>query len=228
MFKVELAISLYYVPPMDEHGRGICLTRTFELPFVPTTGLIVADGGLADHEDHEGFKLNGVTWDMDRQLFTAKTSLVSMNFPVAFIADELRTWVERGWRLASLEASDEASCEPEADEETNATLTLDEEEEAEKWPSMKPRSRPAEFNELFRALIREMAGLYNNWPSAYAMDQTKMLFSETELRENRTAEKDRFRETQFEFERMPIHQQIAWQQKVIRKYPRLDRIVAGS
>ena len=39
MFKLELDMHLKWVPPMEEHGPGIILTRTIELPFAPTSGL---------------------------------------------------------------------------------------------------------------------------------------------------------------------------------------------
>ena len=46
MFKLELDMELYFVPPMEEIGEGICLTREFELPFPPLTGISLAGVAL--------------------------------------------------------------------------------------------------------------------------------------------------------------------------------------
>jgi hypothetical protein len=109
MFKLELDVSLYYDPPMDEHGQGIGLTRIFEIPFHPSSGLYLTGGGLTDPPDAIGFKIEDVTWDLDRQVFLADTSLFSKDLPIAFIPDELRAWMTRGWRLgSSSEAYEEA------------------------------------------------------------------------------------------------------------------------
>jgi len=82
---------------------------------------------------------------------------------------------------------------------------------------MSPRKRPAHFNKLLRAVVREMAELYNNLPVAYAIDQTKLVFSEEQLKTRDSQAKERFREARYEYERMPQEQQIAWQQRVIAR-----------
>jgi hypothetical protein len=42
MFTLELDLILHYCPPMDEHGGGIHLTRSVELPFAPVCGQLIA------------------------------------------------------------------------------------------------------------------------------------------------------------------------------------------
>jgi hypothetical protein len=229
MFKIELDVSLYYDPPMDEHGQGISLTRIFEIPFPPSSGLYLTGGGLTDAPDAIGFKIEDVTWDLDRQVFLAETSLISKDFPIAFIPDELRAWVARGWRLGSCsEAYEEVAYSGREPEDVPEGVQTGELDAAERWPSMNPRSRPPHFNKLLRALVRKMADLYNNWATAYAIDQTMMLFSEAQLRGDRSPGMEKFIVARSKFERMTIDEKLAWREKVIAKHPRLDRIVADT
>lgn len=38
---------------------------------------------------------------MDRQVFGAKTSMTNVDLPLAFMPDDIRAWLDRGWRLGS-------------------------------------------------------------------------------------------------------------------------------
>lgn len=233
MYKLELTMVLHFVPPMDERGYGIRLTRMFELPFPPTEGLFLASETFG--EGGGGLKLTDVTWDIDRKQFFASTGVISQDFPIAFIPDEIRSWIERGWTLVtgSIFGDDSDETPEEADEtEVPAADTVDqagdEWEEAETWITKNPRKRPAKFNKLLQALVREMVTLYNNLATAYAIDKTKMFFTEKQWREGDTAAKDRFKDALFGYDNLPQEEQIAWQQGVVERYPKLSEIVLGS
>jgi hypothetical protein len=100
-FRVELDMHLYFVPPMDEHGAGIIVTRIVDLPFPPFNGLAIHGKTMSECPDPLGFRLEDVTWDVDRSVFLARTSLISQKFPFSYIADEIAAWIGRGWRLDS-------------------------------------------------------------------------------------------------------------------------------
>ena len=107
-------------------------------------------------------------------------------------------------------------------------LGNDWEEQEERLPTMRPRSRPRDFNRLLRALVREMAAIYNNWRVAYAIDRTQMFFTDAELREDRSPSKQAFERALAEFDRMPSDEQFRWQKRVTHRHPRLDRIVSDG
>lgn len=235
MFRLEVDFRISFIPPMEEHRPGICLTRAFDLPFPPTEGLHLT--GKCFHPDHQtsdGFKLEDVTWDVDRQVFLASTSLVCQDYPLAFIPDDLRELIDQGWRLGSVEETYPEPEAPDVESETEGAGgredepgAVDEVDKEELLPSADPRSRPASFNKLFRALVREMAVTYNNWHVAYAMDRTQRFFTEEELRGESTSAKEAFRQAVAEFGRKSIDEQLKWQKRVTRTHPRLDRIVAS-
>lgn len=62
-FRLELDLVLHFVPPMDERGPGITLTRTLELPFAPYSGLVIYSRRLDSFPDPLGFHLNNVVPD---------------------------------------------------------------------------------------------------------------------------------------------------------------------
>ena len=119
MFVLELDVSLYFVPPMEERARGIVVTRTLELPFPPTDGLFITGIAMNGQPLARGFKLEDVTWDLDRQKFFATTSLTSQDFPIADIPVLIRDWIDRGWQLGSYEDT----YEEELEEQTDLLLT---------------------------------------------------------------------------------------------------------
>jgi hypothetical protein len=79
---------------------------------------------------------------------------------------------------------------------------LDPWEKAEQTAKARPRARPAEFNRIFRAVVSEMAHLFNNLETAYAMHKTLEIYSDDELRKDRTSRTDKFRDAQGEFRTM--------------------------
>jgi hypothetical protein len=70
-----------------------------------------------------------------------------------------------------------------------------------------------------------MAELYNNLPTAYAIDQTKMFFTEEQLRSADSPAKERFKNARFDFQRMSQDEQSAWQRRVLDRYPKLAKIL---
>ena len=94
MFKLELDLLLYFVPPMDERGQGIRLTRSLELPFPPINGLYLSGIAMDDPPTPMGCRINDLTWDLDRQVFMATTQLTNHDFPIATIPDEIGSWID--------------------------------------------------------------------------------------------------------------------------------------
>jgi hypothetical protein len=229
MFLLELDVSLYFVPPMAERARGIVVTRTLELPFPPTDGLFITGVAMNGQPLAEGFKIEDVTWDLDRQRFLGSTSLTSHDFPIAEIPDLIRAWINRGWRLGSYEDTYEEEAEEKADILLTESVTdepIENEEEANRWPMLNPRSRSPAFNMFLQALAREMARLYNNWDVAYAIYQTKTFFTEKQLEDNKSRAATKFRDARSKFDGMTFDQQYDWREKLLRKRPRLRRITA--
>jgi len=228
MFRLELDVSLYFIPPMDEHGGGIMLTRTLELPFAPTPGLIVYGKSLEECPEPVGFKLDDLIWDMDREVFLASSRMINAGLPIALIPEELRSWVDRGWRLGSYKDVYAQPGEPE-DEPGEPSVDGDEDEweMMERWPTMGLRARPREFNKTLRALVREMATVLNNENIAYAIDKTKRFFDEAELKGNSSPAAKRYHDALTEYFEMPSEERLDWRDHVMKKYPRLDRIVAA-
>jgi hypothetical protein len=177
-----------------------------------------------------GFKLENVTWDTDRQLFLADTQLTEIDLPLALIADEIRAWVDRGWTLGSYEDAYETPDDDDESSEVEPTTDdeIDSYEQMERLPSLSPRSRPASFNRFLRALVRELAVNYNNLCIAYAIDQTKTFFTDNELKEGESRAKKKFGDAHSRYFKMTPEEQSAWQKRVIRRYPRLDRIIMSG
>lgn len=235
MYSLEIDLELYFVPPMEDFGNGISVTRTLNLPFVPHSGLLVFGQELDDCPTPGGFPLAGVTWDVDRQVFLAKSKLTVHDWPIVAIPDEVRAWVERGWRLGSfMEHYEDEDGRPEQEDGPEVvasdltTFVVGDED----WPELLKlqatphRGRPREFNILFQVVLRTMAELHNNPAVAYAMYKTQRFFAEREYRDSdEPAEVRQFRNAQRDFEGIEIEEQVAWLRKVKRKYPSLRSVV---
>jgi len=230
VFRLELDLALYFVPPMEEYGSGIVVTRTLELPFAPSPSILVWSKEMDECPEPMGFKIGDVVWDMDRQVFLAKTCLTDCG-PIAMVPYSIRAWVDRGWRLGSyLDSYPNEEEERETDDvpvEPIPDYVDWDDDEMEEWPTRRPTARPAEFNVVFGALIRTLAELHNNSAVAYAMDKTKVYFTKEQLKESDSKAARRWREREYEFSCMPMGKQIAWRKRVRRKYPSLARIVAS-
>jgi len=227
MFKLELDLSLYYDPPMQDHGGGIVVTRTLELPFVPTPGVAVWSKDMDECPEPMGFKLDDIVWDMGRQVFLAKTQLVSSGLPMALIPHVIRSWVDRGWHLGSwMDSYQQEEAAEEADDQGEVELPDCEDEEMKRWLTCRPTDRPADFNNVFGAMVRVMAELHNNWSVAYAMYRTKLYLDEEALKDFNSAAAKKWQDALREFRDMPMEKQIAWQERVIKKYLPLSKFVS--
>jgi hypothetical protein len=233
MFKLEVEMSLRYVPPMSEHRRSIVLTSEFDIPFPPFSNLFLSGDALNDHPTADGFKLEFVTWDIDRHVFMARTSHTSHDLPIGFIPYDIRSWLDRGWKFGSLEdryptSDDEIEFNAEINsrsEEDDGNTSAD--DHSEKWQTLPPRRRPKKFNVFLKALVRMMAETFDNLHAAYAIDKTKMVFSEREIKEDRDSpDKRAFWDAELEYRGLPDAEQFAWRDQVIKNYPSLENVIA--
>lgn len=229
MHKVEVEFRHIFTPLMDEHGAGISLLRTIELPFVPTSELAVYSREFDPTPVPVGLVLKEIVWDMDRQVFLAKSSLIDSGLPIAMIPHELKSWIDLGWRFGS----HDETYDPEPSEKpTNlpslAPPEIEDDEVMDRWPMERPAKRPAEFNLLLKAMVRTMAELFNNSDVAYAVYKTQMFFSEEQLKENRSAATDRWRKAWSDFHDLASEQQLAWRDRVMRRHPHIVQFVAGA
>ena len=96
---------------------------------------------------------------------------------------------------------------------------------AKQLHSMQPADRPEYFNHLLHAVVRTMAELNNNWPVAYAMDKTKMYFSETSPLKATTPAEKNFAEAAWAFERLDFKEQWNWRERVLKRNPRLEQFI---
>lgn len=222
-YPVELDVRLVFVPPMDEQSSGIVLTRRIELPFVPYNGLRIHCRAWHDCAEPFGLSLTDVIWDMDRQVFLAVTHHIHDSFPIAFIVDEVRTWVARGWRIGSSTAwydEREASAGPgDARPTPDGWLIDGDHPDFERLHLLPPDQRPAIFNRFWKALIRTMIEDRRNWAAAYAMDRTGTWGPDGDY-EART---DWFQQCR-DFDAMDSADQLQWLDRV-RAYPDVARVL---
>jgi hypothetical protein len=225
MFKVALDLQLRFVPPMNESAPGIVLTRTLELPFPPTEELIVAGKSIDDCPDPLGFTLKHFTWDVDRKIFLARTSMTYMDEPLAFIPDALRSWLDLGWAIGSYLDWYGTAEEDSDDEIAVDSMTETEFDRRERLHTLPRTRRPREFNKFFRAMIRQMAVSMNNPAVAYAMDSLGRIVPEDPKGEDESSLHRQWREAQAEYADMTDEAQTAWQERVER-YPTLKELIS--
>jgi len=227
MFRLHMDLHLHYVPPITEAGPGIIMTREIEIPFPAFEGLRVYSPAFDDCPDPMGFTLKEVVWDVDRQVFLADTYLASHDLPMAFIADDIRAWLGRGWRLGSFcddypepDYSDEEPADGDGD--TDASAAND---DLERLHTLAPQRRPKEFNQVLKALVRHMAETFNNSAAAYAMDKTGRFFSDDDIKARPTDPAvRRWQELCSEFTRFSDDEQFAWRDRAA-KYRSIEAII---
>jgi hypothetical protein len=235
MYPLELDLELFFVPPMEDFGNGISVTRTLDLPFVPHSGLSVFGKELTDSPLPPGIVLEQLTWDIDRQLFLARSTLTIQDWPIVAMPNEIRQWIVRRWRLGShLEQYENGDgTQPDANRlDVNVSDLPDYVFSNENWSELirlqevSHRKRPPKFNTLFHVVIRTMTERHNNQASAYAMYKTQRFFSESQCHDPQQPTAARqFRDAQFEFETMSLEKQAVWSRTVKRKYPSLRAIL---
>jgi hypothetical protein len=214
MYRLHLDLH-WVVSPMGEHGRGITFTRELELPFPAHDGLRLHSRQMDECSEPLGYELKEVIWDMDRGVFLAKTRVIDQDLPLAMLEDQLRGWLAMGWRLGSYV---DAYPEPEIDEEEDEALGDAIGDDADEYvlPTLPPRRRPAEFNRIFKALVRHMAEGFDCWDVAYAMDRTGRYFTEEQRKQKDDPAVGRWHEALREFDKLPQDEQFRWREKVMR------------
>ncbi len=229
MFKLELDLRLKFIPPMHEHSSGIIVTRTIDLPYAPSSGLRIFGSELDECPDPMGFTIEDVTWDLDREVFLAHTSIVCVDEPMAFIPGDLRSWIDRGWRLGSFEDNYGDNDDTEEDSVDNDEVNVDADEEYARLEIMHtlPRNRRnREFNQFFKAMVRHMAENFDNSAVAYAMDKLGRFVPKTTPGPDEPPLPRKWREARAEFLNLSLDEQLAWQVKTER-YPSIEDAIAG-
>jgi hypothetical protein len=229
VFSFDIDMSIYFAEILNEHGRGIRVTRRFELPFVPHQDILLSSFSLNGDDIPMGYKINEITWDIDRQVFFGQTCVVMHATPIAFIPFEIRSWLKRGWRLGTYEDNykkpDRRSTNVRRRRlkcEWNESL---EDDVADEWRRGSPQSRPASFTLLLRAMVREMVKLHNNVELAFAIAKTGRFFEKFELKDSANAAGRKFNDAIAEFNRLPLAKMESWQAGILRKYPRLEQFL---
>ncbi len=236
MFDLQLDLKMYFIPPMDENGNAIRLTRKLNLPFPPYDDVRIYDASIDPYPMFEGTPLKNVVWDMSRSRFTADTYFIQHDTPLIDIPGELAAWIQLGWRLGSyLDDMVDDVPDPfaEHDDDLNAaelesTAVGTEPEIDEVIPTLPARKRPKEFNKLFNSLIRVVAEERSGTATVYAMWKTKRLFTEEQLKDNESKAAKQFRDAIAEFQLMTHAQRFEWSDKVCQYLPRIERVVAEA
>lgn len=232
MYAVEVDLVLRYVPPMSDHGRGIRLTRTIELPFPPSRDISVfsKDWEGQNIDEPLGYVLKEITWDMDRNRFVADTEMSVTGIPIAMIPFEILHLVYQGWKYGSYK--DQYQTERKRGRKRSKLAGIPEYdwdyEEAEAWDA-NPKGRPKEFKLILHAVVSTMAELHNNCGVAFAMLKTGSYFdidSEDSRSELSPLER-RFQDSIREYESLSSEKQWDWSERVKRRYPQLREIVAA-
>lgn len=213
---------------MLESGRGIVLTNRIELPFAPTEDMMVTGRIFSDQPDPMGIPLKEVTWDVDRRMFLADIEQVNVDFPILLIPLELREWLERGWKFGSYvdeydppKRRKARSPEPIPDDAPDF-----DDAEADRLMTVPRSKRPAYYNALLLAIVRQMAIIDNNCSVAYAMQKTEMFFKDSESQAaSQSPEQKRFFAAAEAFRKLPFEKQWQWRNRIIRKNPRLEQFV---
>lgn len=221
MHTLHLDLHLKFVPPMSEHGPGIVLTRRIELPFVPWPSIRVSGASIDQCPDPLGFSLEDLTWDIDREVFLASTTLISHDEPLAIVPDTIREWIRLGWKLGSYHDTYEQSYEDDS-ESAMSSVGDGEYEQLEQLHTMPKTKRNPDFNRFFNALVRVMAESFDNLDYAYAMDKLGRWVVEEEAGQDESKLSRSWREARREYLQMSQEQQFAWMD-TLAKYPSIER-----
>lgn len=230
MFAVDVDLVLRYVPPMDDVGEGIRLTRTIELPFPPAEDISVFSKEWEGVGDPLGYVLKNVTWDMDRNRFLADTMLSVTGTPIAMIPFEIRQLVYHGWTYGSYK--DSYRTEPKRGRKRGTLPVMPDWEwdydAAAVWEA-NPKDRPEEFKLVLHAVVSTMAELHNNCRVAYAMLKTGCYFdiAKGKLPSELLPLEKRFSKVLHDYDSLPSDKKWVWAERVKRKYPQLTDVVAA-
>ena len=221
MYTLNLDLYLNFVPPMSEHGQGIVLTRAVQLPFVPASSLRISGASLDEHGGPMGFGLEELTWDIDREVFSARTRIICHDEPLAFIPDTIRSWLDLGWELGSYFDTYE---EPDDDKDSTELEDDGEYERLEVLHTLPKTRRDRPFNQFFKALVRLMAESFDHGEVAYAMDKLGRLVPDEKPGPDESAIHQKWRAAQAEFNGMTQDAQFAWMDS-LANYPTIERAI---
>lgn len=232
MFTLDLDLHLYFEPPMTDAGDGIVLTRKLELPFPPYEGLRVFSKTMDDCPEPMGMTVKDVVWDIDRGVFIADTYVHDHDLPMPSILDSIRRWIGLGWRLGSYGDhypdpwADAPPEPPPPARSRRKKVTLEEPEH--RIPNRAPGRRSAEFNQLFKAMIKLLATSYSNSEVAFAMDKTGRFFSNEQIKER---ENDplvvEWKKARAAFEDLSERKEALWRLEV-EKYPSIESLFSSQ
>lgn len=229
MYSVHLDFVLRYVPPMADDDHGIRLTRTFELPFVPTEKMLVFSKEWEGQDEPMGYPLKEVTWDIDRACFLAETELSCSGVPIAMIPLDIRRFVDFGWRFGSFKDHYVTDRRRTKKRKKLALLQISDwdDDEVQIWETAAKKSRPQEFTIVLHALVSTMAELRNNCRVAFAMLKTGgyVDLPDRAARDSLTDFQRRFAAAVHAFDSMTFEKQYAWAESVQRRYPGLSDVV---
>lgn len=179
MSRLELDFVLWFVPPMKDQGDGIRLTRSIEMPFVPTKRVALYSHTWENIVGEPlGYQLKDITWDLDRECFLAETHTSATGVPIAMIPHEIASMIDCGWRYGSYRDTYSTGLKrgrKRKKELPQLQIKKWDWDEAERWEATRD-GRPAEFKTVLQAVIRTMLELHNKPAAAYAMHHTGTFF----------------------------------------------------
>lgn len=231
MYTVEVDLHLQFTPPMDDLGKGVTFRRRFLLPFPPSPKVAIHSKHADDCPDPLGMCLTDIVWDIDREVFLAKTTISMVGEPLAVIPGMILDWMDRGWELGSWLDQYQV-----AEPTTNGTdAAVNDGEDDSEWDRLErmhtlpKRERPRWFNRFFQALIRHMVEHHDGCAEAYTMDRLgrwlevydDRRINPTKTRPSEEAEWLRVRDEYGELSEAALD---AWERKVSR-YPRMAKVL---
>lgn len=231
MYTVEVDLHLQFTPPMDDHGKGIIFRRRFQLPFPPTPKVAIYSKHTDDCPDPLGMCLTDIVWDIDREVFLAKTTIGMVGEPLAGIPGIILDWMDRGWELGCWHDQYRAA-EPARNDADAAESDSEGESEWDRMETMHTlpkRERPRWFNRFFQSLIRHMVEHHDGCAEAYVMDRLGRWLEVYDKRltnptKSLPPEEEEWLRVRDEYREMTEEALDAWEKRVSR-FPRLAKVL---
>lgn len=234
VFKIEVDLHITFVPPMATHDPGITLTRTIELPFPPSADISIYSPRLMeDGSEPMGITLKEIIWDMERQVFFARTRVQEDGNSLPMVPQALRAHLDLGWRFGSYvdqygnpEYRDPPPPEPSSRIPKPSRRDL-RDDGTTRMLGWKPEERSPYARAVFGAFIRHLAEAYDI-ATAVAMERTGMFFDEKEVKglpweppSEAVRGWDKMRASSG---KISERRQMSWRRKLIAKYHSLQAI----
>jgi hypothetical protein len=229
MYRLELDFVLWFVPPMEDRGDGIRLTRTTEMPFVPAKRIALHSRTWEDIDGEPlGYQLKDIIWDFDRECFLAETHTSATGVPIAMIPHQIADMINCGWRYGSYKEAYSTEAKRGRRHKGLPRLQINDWDwdEAETWETSR-NGRPAEFKTVFQAVVRTMLERYNNLAAAYAMLHTGTYFGiEDDIHaQPQSPGEKKFLAAMREFVDWDSEKKLEWCQLAQTRLPRLIDVV---